>query len=74
MRLDGVSEGRRAVCELAYGELVRVRTATTAERLDRRPTLVIEARPARMLELVSITGAGVLREVADRLAVAISGE
>jgi len=74
IRLDGVSEGRREVCELPFGELVRVRSATIRERLGRRPTLVIEARPARLLELVSITGAGELREVADRLALAISGD
>ncbi len=74
MKLDGVSDAGRVVLEVPYADLERVRMAAgREERLDGRPTLVIEAKPARRLQVASVAGLGVLREVADVLVLGMAG-
>jgi hypothetical protein len=69
LRLEGVSRGGRSCRRvLDYGELSVVRGARGRERLDGRPTLVIEHPGGPALKLGSVGGGGVLSEVADRLA------
>ena len=75
LRLDGVAGGAHATRELRYSELAGVRMAAYGEeRLGGRPTLLIEPAGAPALQVASVAGLGVLREVADVLARTMSGD
>lgn len=57
---------------LSFAELASARMAGAGERrLGGRPTLVIRDRRGRMFEIAAVSGLGVLREVADILALQI---
>jgi hypothetical protein len=69
LRLEGAAgEGRLSRRELPYTELVGVRVGRgSGERLNDRPTLVLERASAPPLHL-DVLGAGMLFELADLLA------
>jgi hypothetical protein len=69
LRVEGATgEGRLRRRELLYTELVGVRIGRgAAERLNGRPTLVLERASAPPLQL-DVLGAGILFELADLLA------
>jgi hypothetical protein len=65
--LDGVASGDRAVVDVPYVDLARVRMASGgSERVGGRPTLLVEAGE-RLLRIAAVAGAGVMGEVADAL-------
>jgi hypothetical protein len=70
LRVEGATgEGRLSRRELLYTELIGVRIGRGAgERLNDRPTLVLERASAAPLQL-DVLGAGMLFELADLLAV-----
>lgn len=56
-----------------FAELAQVRMAGAGEeRLAARPTLVLETRSGRRLQVAAVSGLGLLREVADVLALEIA--
>ena len=69
LRLDGVApEGQLSCREIPYTEIEGVRIGRDAEeRLNSRPTLVLERASAPPLQL-DVLGAGMLHELADLLA------
>jgi hypothetical protein len=69
LRLDGVApEGQLSCREIPYTEIEGVRIGRDAEeRLNSRPTLVLERASAPPLQL-DVLGAGMLFELADLLA------
>ena len=74
MKLDGVTDAGRVVLEVPYADLERVGMAGGREdRLDGRPTLLLEVKPARRVQVAAVAGLGVLREVADVLVLAMAG-
>jgi len=73
LTLDGTAAGSREVVLLSFTDLASVRMAGAGEkRLGARPTLVIQTREGRRFEIAAVAGLGVLREVADVLALEIA--
>lgn len=69
LSLEGSHTGAGAVAVVVpYEELTALRLATNGERLDRRPTLVLDRRGKAPLRLASVAAPGIISEVAEELA------
>ena len=74
LRLDGVSGSAPAVREIGYKELAHVKVGRAGvERLDGRPTLVLDLLSGRRVVIASVAQSGIAAELVDRLASATSG-
>lgn len=72
LTLDGTAAGTREVVVVTFAELAGVRMAGAGERLKGRPTLILQTKTGRRFEVAAVTGLGLLREVADVLALQIA--
>ncbi len=73
LTLDGTAAGAREVVVLTFADLAGVRMAGAGEeRLGGRSTLVLETKAGRRFEVAAVSGLGLLREVADVLALQIA--
>ena len=69
LRLDGMSGSMPIVRELPYDSLSEIRIGRSSlDRIDGRPSLVLEPRTGDTLSIASVAQAGVLAEIAERLA------
>jgi hypothetical protein len=69
VRLDGMAGSVPTRREIAYDRLSEIRIGrSTADRIDGRPTLVIEPRDGEPFAIASVAQAGVIAEIAERLA------
>jgi hypothetical protein len=69
LRLDGMSGSEPATREIAYETLSEIRIGRNGrDRLDGRPTLVLEPRTGDPVTIASVAQAGVIAEIAERLA------
>lgn len=69
MRLDGICDGNLATRDIAYVELGEIRIGRSpSERIGGRPSLVLEPRVGEAVAIASISQAGVVNEIAERLA------
>jgi hypothetical protein len=69
VRLDGMSGSEPETREIAYDNLSEIRVGrSTEDRIDGRPTLVLESRFGETLTIASVAQAGVIAEIAERLA------
>jgi hypothetical protein len=69
LRFDGMADGRATTRKIGYESLARVRVGRSpADRLDGRPSLVLERRSGRPVTIASVTQSGVVAEIAERLA------
>jgi hypothetical protein len=69
LRLEGSDRDHLAVCALAYRELAAVRIdRDRADRLDGRPTLVLERSNGDTIRIAALVQAGIVTEIAERLA------
>ena len=69
LRLDGMIGSEPIVLELPYDGLSKVRIGRSPDdRIDGRPSLVLEPLTGDTLSIASVAQAGVLTEIADRLA------
>jgi hypothetical protein len=69
VRLEGLDhDGQSLVQELAYRDLSSVRVARKQEdRLEGRPTLILERLAGAPVQVASVAQAGVLSEIAEQL-------
>ena len=68
LHLDGMAAARPVAHAIAYDELEQVRVGRApAERLDGRPSLVLERRAADRIAIASVAQPGVIGELAERL-------
>lgn len=68
--LDGLSRlGRPRHRALSLEHIREIRTARRGERIDGRPTLVVERPSEPPLRIGSVGGSGLLSELMDRLAI-----
>jgi hypothetical protein len=71
--LDGTAGDRRRKLEIPYEGLVSLRVASTGpERLGRRPTLLLDEHSGRRLRIAAVGATGIVGEVADALARALT--
>ena len=69
VRLDGVSGDERVTLEIPYEELESVRTGRApADRLNGRPTLVLERHGRPPVVVSAVAQTGVIAEVTEHLA------
>lgn len=69
LRLDGMRGSTPVVRELPYDSLSEIRIGRAArDRIEGRPSLVVEPRTGDALAIASVVQAGVLAEIAERLA------
>ena len=69
IRLDGMSGSEPASREIAYDYLSEIRIGrSAAERIDGRPSLMLEPRTGDTLAIASVAQSGVIAEIAERLA------
>src|SRR5580765_1332727 len=69
LRLDGMVGSMPIVRELPYESLSEIRIGRSSlDRIDGRPSLVLEPRTGDTLSIASVAQAGVLAEIAERLA------
>jgi hypothetical protein len=69
LRLDGMSGNDPATREIAYESLSDIRIGRNGhDRLDGRPSLVLESRSGEPVTIASVAQAGVISEIAERLA------
>jgi len=69
LRFEGVAEGRPTVRELDYDSLAAVRVGRSpSDRVDGRPSLVLERRSGLPVAIASVGQSGVVAELAERLA------
>jgi len=69
LRLDGMVGSLPIVRELPYESLSEIRIGRSPlDRIDGRPSLVLEPRTGDTLSIASVAQAGVLAEIAERLA------
>ncbi len=70
LRLEGADpQGRLRSVELAADTVDAIRISRAgADRIDRRPALVLRLSPDRTLFVTSAVGLGMIHEMADRLA------
>ena len=69
LRLEGSDCDHLTVCVLAYRDLATVRiNRDLADRLDGRPTLLLERSNGDTIRIASLTQAGIVSEIAERLA------
>ena len=68
LSLEGAGSGLESTHTVAYGDLFAVRVGrASTERLDGRPTLVLEQRSGMPLHIGSVNGPGVVHELAAAL-------
>jgi hypothetical protein len=73
--LDGSGDGSGAGALLVpYGDVLAMRFASGPERLDLRPTLVLDRRSRPTLRIASVVQPGIMYEVAEELATVIRWE
>jgi hypothetical protein len=69
LRFDGMSESRPMIREVAYENLTNVRIGRSiADRVDGRPSVVLERRSGQTITIASVAQSGVVAEIAERLA------
>ena len=69
VRLDGMAGTVPTTREIAYDYLSEIRIGRSAEdRIDGRPTLVLAPRTGEPFAIASVAQAGVIAEIAERLA------
>jgi hypothetical protein len=69
VRLDGMVGSEPTTSEIPYDYLSEIRIGRTAEdRIDGRPSLVLAPRTGERFTIASVAQAGVLAEIAERLA------
>ena len=69
MRLDGMMGSEPATREIAYDNLAEIRIGRSAEeRIDGRASLVLAPRTGDTVSIASVAQAGVVAEIAERLA------
>lgn len=69
LRLEGNDRDHLTVCVLAYRELAAVRIdRESTNRLDSRPTLVLERSNGDTIHITALVQAGIVTEIAERLA------
>jgi len=74
LRLDGVAASAPLSREVSYDQLAEVRVGRAAgERIGGRPSLVLEPRAGGTISIASIAEAGVIGELAERIAVLRAG-
>ena len=62
------------VREIAYEDVAEIRVGRVeAERIGGRPTLVVERRAGRPVRIASVAQAGIISELAERLAALVLG-
>lgn len=69
VRLDGMAGSESAWREIAYDNLSEIRVGrSTEDRIDGHPTLILAPRAGDTLSIASVAQAGVIAEIAERLA------
>jgi hypothetical protein len=69
VRFEGAAESRPTSREIAYENLSGVRIGRSeADRIDGRPSLVLERRSGQPITIASVAQSGVVAEIAERLA------
>jgi hypothetical protein len=69
IRLDGMSGSKPASREIAYDYLSEIRIGRApSERIDGRPSLLLEPRTGDTVAIASVAQSGVIAEIAERLA------
>jgi len=69
LRLEGRARDHLTVCILVYRDLAAIRVIRDlGGRLDGRPTLLLERSNGDALRIASLTQAGIVPEIAERLA------
>jgi hypothetical protein len=69
LRFEGIADGRSTTREIAYENLAGVRVGRApADRLNGRPSLVIERRSGQAITIASVAQSGIVAEIAERLA------
>lgn len=69
IRLDGLVESRPLVREMPYETLTSVRVGRmSSDRLDGRPSLMLEQRSGGPISIASVAESGAVAELAERLA------
>src|SRR5207302_489771 len=69
LRLDGMAGAVPTTREVAYDLLSEIRIGRSAgDRIDGRPTLVLAPRTGDPFSIASVAQAGVIAEIAERLA------
>ncbi|MEP7225654.1 MAG: hypothetical protein ABI783_11940 [Actinomycetota bacterium] len=69
IRLDGMSGSEPIRREIAYDYLSEIRIGRSPEeRIDGRPSLMLEPRTGEVLAIASVAQSGVIAEIAERLA------
>ena len=69
VRLEGMTGSEPTTREIAYDYLSEIRIGRSAEeRIDGRPSLVLAPRTGDTLSIASVAQAGVVAEIAERLA------
>jgi hypothetical protein len=68
LRFEGVADSRPAAQTIAYEELAAVRVGrTSAERIEGRPTVIIERRAGPPVTLTTVAQTTLLGEIVERL-------
>jgi hypothetical protein len=68
IRLEGMSGSEPATREIAYDYLTEIRIGrSSGERIDGRPSLLLEPRTGETVSIASVAQSGVVAEIADRL-------
>ncbi len=69
VRLDGMAGAGPRTREIPYEYIAEIRIGrSAAERIDGRPSLVLQPRAGDILSIASVAQTGVLAEIAERLA------
>ncbi len=69
VKLDGVADSLPTAREIPYESLADVRVGRSiADRLDGRPSLILERRSGQSISIASVAQSGVVAELAERLA------
>jgi hypothetical protein len=67
LRLEGLAGSHPTVREIAYEGVVGVRVGRDAERIDGRPTVVVERRTGLPITIATVPQTSVVGEIAERL-------
>ncbi len=69
VKLDGVADSRPVIREVPYENLAVVRVGrSSSDRLDGHPSLLLERRSGQSIAIASVAQAGVVAELAEKLA------
>jgi hypothetical protein len=67
LRLDGLADSRPTAREIAYEGLVGVRVGGAADRIDGRPTVILERRTGLPITIATVPQPSLVGEIAERL-------